>query len=777
MRHNLSARLALISLLVSITLRGYPAFGISAPGSSPGGGRSALNPPAQAAGATASSTAASTPDGVLSVLSFGIVCSGSLTSTSLVSNVQGYAAMGKTSDAQLQTALAAAGNYAKTFTGMSIEGGLGNLPQGVLEFPAGQLCAISSPLVVPVGTKIRGNNAVLVNTGAGDALQLVDQDIPGQPGNYPNGLYGRTYDSVENLIIEGPGSKISNGDCLLVNTALDVYMANVHLFGCKHGLELQEVEYSYFANVWGAHNGIGLIGGKAIQRSLENTFVGGGFERNDRENIWLPDAIRFRFYGSSASFGGHIPVLIGPQPPPYLSTTGYTVTSPGSGCTATITNAPGAPGTPTSNAGIGTATLAIAPLQFADRGGSGTGAQGFAVIVGGQVTSAYGTKSGANYSTEVAVTLPAAHCAVQPAITATTIDDSAGETQGIGKLAAETGFGGNILDGLDVEAEGFNPDGKTPNKPTFGYLFAFTNGEGGDIVRDVSIGLGGSAPEFLQLLYTSGSQAVIEDAPGSVRNPLTGSTCFINQAHDGGVILRDLGNRIGQACDLNDNPALGGAAPSIGFFNGTVSGSGFTAWATSQYTPVTNSMLFGQAAPAGHSQAFPWFVDYANGSRQYTDGTGQTAPDLITGRSTDPLGAAFTLQIGHTSLVTNVVPGPAFSFITEVYTTGANATYPSVGTSGMPAGMVCTATHRWDGGGALNSLPTMTFNATALCDNADTRQAELYYSAGQTLGKEAWAPANTKANGLTLTGLSGNGNSFACLTAAGALYRSATACR
>ncbi len=773
MRYSLSVRLALVFLLVSITLRGYPAFG-----NSPEGGRSAPNSPAQAAGsAPASSAAALTPNGVLSVLSLGIVCSGSLTSTSLVSNVQGYAAMGRTSDAQLQTALAAAGNYAKTFTGTSIEGGPGNLPQGVLEFPAGQLCAISSPVAVPVGTKIRGNNAVLVNTGTGDALQFVDQDIPGQPGAYPNNLYGRAYDSVENLIVEGPGSKISNGDCLLVNTALDVYMANVHLFGCKHGLELQEVEYSYFANVWGAHNGIGLIGGKGLQRSLENTFVGGGFERNDRENIWLPDAIRFRFYGSSASFGAHIPVLIGPQPPPYLSTTGYTVTSPGSGCTATITDAPGAPGTPPSNAGIGTATLAIAPLQFADKVGSGTGAQGFAVIVGGQVTSAYGTKAGANYSTEVAVTVPAAHCAVQPAITATTIDDSAGETQGIGKLAAETGFGGNILDGLDVEAEGFNPDGKTPNKPTFGYLFAFTNGEGGDIVRDVSIGLGGSAPEFLQLLYTTGSQAVIEDPPGSVRNPLTGSTCFINQAHDGGVILRDLGNRTGQVCDLKDNPAIGGAAPTIGFFNGTVSGSGFTAWATSQYAPVTTSMLFGQTAPAGHPQAFPWFADYANGSRQYADGTGQTVPDLITGRTTDLLGAAFTLQQGHTNMATNVVPGGAFSFVTQLYTTGANASFPAVGSSGMPSGMVCAATHRWDGGGDFTSLPTMTFNAAATCNNSDTRQLEVYYSSGRTLGKELWTPANARANGITLTGLSGSGNGFACLNSSGALYRSAVPCR
>ncbi len=712
--------------------------------------------------------------GTTAVTNYGVVCSGSFVAGQIAQDVYAYAAQAKVNpssaliDAKLQTAIAAAasygtqltrgGTYQSSFIGPSIEGTSAdenNLNQGNILFPQGQLCAVSADVDVPVGMGIQGNHSVLVQTNAKSNGLVFADTVPGTAA-YPNGKYGRNGDRVEDLILIGPGSSKSTGTGFKADTADRMYVADVAAFGFHHALDLFEVEYSNFFGFWGAHNGKGVVIGKGLQRSIENNFFGGGFERNDDENVWIPDGIRNRFYGTSLSFAGHLPVLVGPQPSPYVSTTGYKVTAGGAGCVATIITANG-PALPFSTSGLNSARLAIAPIAI---NGSGSGATGFAVISGGRVVGAYGVKAGSGYSTRSGATVSVPACLSQPSITATVIDEQAGETQGIGRLSAETAIGSNVFDANDVEQEAYLADGNTPNKPAFGYAFAFMGDTSNDILRDISMGSGSTAPEFYQMIYAAGQRVNIQDSNLDVRNPLTGSPCSITLVAAYSVSLRSLGDPMGSLCDINDTPIVDtGTANSLGFYNGTISGMGYTAWSTSKYNPVMSGRIFGQTAPAGSSTVTPWFVDFPDGRREYADGTGKLPTDLITQRSTDLLGAAFTLSLGHTNLSTNVIPGPILAFATQYYSTGTTASFPNVGSgpimagnpatvivgTGIPQGQVCQSFHRWDGGGVNGKLSSMTFVATATCNNVDGGGVSFYRSNGQIIGLEQWSTSPVTA--------------------------------
>ncbi len=739
-----------------------------------------INPPVRKEELASSSTGDATYNGrsmaagSTAITDYGAVCSGSFMAGQIAQDVYAYAAQAKVNsssaliDAKLQAAIDAAahygtqltkgGVYESSFIGPSIEGtnaDENNLDQGNILFPQGQICAVSADVNVPVGMGIKGNHSVLVQISTkGNGLVFADV-VPGTAA-YPNGKYGRNGDRVEDLILIGPGSSKSTGTAFSVNTANRMYVTDVAAFGFHHALDLFEVEYSDFFGFWGSHNGKGVVIGKGLQRSIENNFFGGGFERNDDENVWIPDGIRNRFYGTSLSFAGHLPVLVGPQPSPYVSTTGYKLTTGGAGCLATIVTA-ASPALSHSTSGLNAATLAIAPLVIR---GSGTGAAGFAVVSAGRVVGVYGVKSGSGYSTSSGVTVTVPTCSVQPVINAMVIDEQLGETQGIGGLSAETGIGSNVFDANDVEQEAYFADDNTPNKPAFGYAFAFMGNTSDDILRDISMGSGNSAPEFYQMIYTAGQHLKVQDSSLHVMNPLTGSLCSVTQTANNAVNIRSLSNPIGSLCDSSDKPIVdNGAANSIGFYRGTISGMGYTAWSTSQYNPVVSARIYQNTDPSGTSIATPWFVDFANGQREYADGTGRSAPDLVTQRGTDLLGAAFTLSLGHTNLSTNVISGPVLAFATQFYSTGKIAVFPNVGSgpvlagspaavvgdTGIPAGQVCQSFHRWDGGGVNGTLSSMTFVATATCNNVDGRGVSFYRSSGKTIGLEQWSASPVTA--------------------------------
>ena len=584
------------------------------------------------------------------------MCSNSYTAQTLVHSVEDLQKLELTNpgtytaDTALTNALASAASYAASFTGASIEGsgpitGRSNLTQGAIFFPAGQLCAITQPILVPVGTPVRGNGSVLVQTGKGDALQF-EAIVPGTSTsttgyNHPNNLSARVHDEVTDLIIEGPGSNttasasgvVSSGSGIREEIGINWFFSNVKIFGMHHGFEIDTSEYGMCVNCWAAHNNKGLVLTYGLDRnnnsatqlanqygasgpSIDNVFLGGGFERNDSEGIWNYISTAVRFYGTSLSNNGDLSVVLGAQPAPYLNEKAYTVTTPGAGCTATNTSASGPSATSGTSAvqamltaeGITGATIAIAPLTYSDPdpAGTGSGAQGFAVIntSSGAVMSAWGTRPGANYGSST--TASVAGCTTIPVITPTITDLTAGETQVLTNSANGSGSASDfvLFATPDIETEGIADTG-IPNKPSYGSV-VYEDVNHKTATFDTPGWVRASdAVEYTQFLTTyNGADEIHNLLATPATNPLTGETGLVTVAGGAGAGIPDNVERSGQLClpassaTAVQNPI--GNSHTFGIFqNAFSSGSGYIGWGLNEFASVFRGRLYAPATKHG----------------------------------------------------------------------------------------------------------------------------------------------------------------------------------
>lgn len=218
----------------------------------------------------------------------------------------------------------------------------GNMTQGVAELPRGAILAISSTLTLPPGVKLRGNNAVLVWTGASSGAVINTRAANGvdPTTNVSFDYAGNSGNSIEDLTICGPTATNTLVGVQLLNCQ-GFSLRNILVGGCDVGFDLQRCQYSNELNGLYAQYCTmpllvrGMVGfGTSSNVCIDMAFRNCRFARssNDGYGIWIQSGSNITFDHIDGNFCTGTQLVCGNALPDYISRT-LVVSTPGAGYT------------------------------------------------------------------------------------------------------------------------------------------------------------------------------------------------------------------------------------------------------------------------------------------------------------------------------------------------------------------------------------------------------------------------------------------------------------
>lgn len=439
-------------------------------------------------------------------------------SANLKINIQAppYSAVcdGVTNDAvAIQSALFAAGaNSFSTIPTITYATNVGNAQQGVVVFPYGKTCNITTPLIVPPGVKIDLNWSTLLQTGTGDALELSYYNITGTPT-----WYGFAFNSIRDGQIVGPGAGTSTGSGVFMSLASWGTYQNLSVTGFKYGMQGQEVQYNTFSHVYTNSNVVGKYftarAAATTLTSIDNTWLDDESDYNTKYGFWCQACSARGVYSADWSRNGVQDAVLGAQWGWIDSTHAeyvdhYTFTG-GTGCTINSALPLTVVGTTTGQSATG----------YAQTNGSGV------------VTGVWGVTSGTGYTG--AITATVAGCSSAPTITPVVANDSA---LGAWAGASAISRGGMTFKNVKVEHTigPYNPP--TSDGPTSGYAIGINSNtiranNFEDLMFQRQAGVGAAPVSYAQMMINAGFQNALK-TPGdpdnlwsAIANPITGGLC------------------------------------------------------------------------------------------------------------------------------------------------------------------------------------------------------------------------------------------------------------
>jgi len=431
-------------------------------------------------------------------------------SANLEINIQAplYSAVcdGVTNDAvAIQSALFAAGaNSFSTIPTITYATNVGNAQQGVVVFPYGKTCKITTPLIVPPGVKIDLNWSTLLQTGTGDALELSYYNITGTPT-----WYGFAFNSIRDGQIVGPGAGTSTGSGVFMSLASWGTYQNLSVTGFKYGMQGQEVQYNTFSHVYTNSNVVGKYftarAANTTLTSIDNTWIDDESDYNTKYGFWCQTCSARGVYSADWSRNGVQDAVLGAQWGWIDSTHAeyvdhYTFTG-GTGCTINSALPLTVVGTTTGQSATG----------YAQTNGSGV------------VTGVWGVTSGTGYTG--AITATVAGCSSPPSVTPVVGNDSAlGAWQGASSISR----GGMTFQNVKIE-HSIGTDG-----PSSGYAIGVNSNtiRADNFVDTMFQRESGLAPTpYAQIIINAGFQNSLRTAAdpdnlwSAIANPITGGLC------------------------------------------------------------------------------------------------------------------------------------------------------------------------------------------------------------------------------------------------------------